>query len=93
MCDGRSEGPTEAVLSTRKLKEVVREGIRRPHRAALTPYFGWIRNLRAHFVVVVPAHLDSHEFLGLSGVLQPLFCQKTINCRREEKKPVFQKRE
>ena len=73
VCDGRSEGPTEAqaVLSTRKLKEVDGEDIRRPQRAALTPQVGWNRSLRGHFVVVVPAHLESHGFQGLSGVLQP----------------------
>ena len=71
VCDGRSEGPTEAVLSTRKLEQVEVEVTRRSLKAALTPQVGPIRSLRANFVVVVPAHLESHGFQGLSGVLQP----------------------
>ena len=40
MCDGRSEGPTKAVLSTRKLREVEVEDTWCSLKVALTPQVG-----------------------------------------------------
>ena len=40
MCDGRSEGPTKAVLSTRKLVQVEVEVTQRSLKVALTPQVG-----------------------------------------------------
>ena len=52
VCDGRSEGPTEAVLSTRKLKEVEVEDTRRSLKVALTPQVGAISKGRSCICVL-----------------------------------------
>jgi hypothetical protein len=71
VCDGRSEGPTKAVLSTRKLKQVKVQVTRHSPRAALTPQVGRISSLPRFFCALEAQEQFSARISTFSCCWQP----------------------
>ena len=95
MCDGRSEGPTKAVLSTRKLEQVEVEVTRRSLKVALTPQVGPIRSSPRSFCVLEAQEqspMRITRFPGLSSHFLLRSRQQRFFSRREEKKSKKRKR-
>ena len=95
VCDGRSEGPTEAVLSTRKLVQVEVEVTRRSLRAALTPQVGPIRSLPDCFCALEAQEQSPVRISKVSCCQQPFLLrsrQQRFFSRREGEKSKKRKR-
>ena len=95
VCDGRSEGPTNAVLSTRKLVQVEVEDIRRSLKVALTPHVGPIRSSPLIFCVFEAQEQCPMRISKVSCSQQPFLLrsrQQRFFSRREGEKSKKRKR-
>ena len=95
VCDGRSEGPTKAVLSTRKLVQVEVEVTRRSLKVALTPQVGPIRSLPLIFCVLEAQEQSLARISKVSCSQQPFLLrsrQQRFFSRREGEKSKKRKR-
>ena len=95
VCDGRSEGPTEAVLSTRKLVQVEVEVTRRSLKVALTPQVGPIRSSPLIFCVLKAQEQSLARISKVSCSQQPFLLrsrQQRFFSRREGEKSKKRKR-
>jgi hypothetical protein len=95
VCDGRSEGPTKAVLSTRKLVQVEVEDIRRSLKVALTPQVGPIRSSPLIFCVLEAQEQCPMRISKVSCSQQPFLLrsrQQRFFSRREGEKSKKRKR-